>query len=459
MAQPSLKNRDIDALYNAIRARLGKGSGGQGGGQAGPPGPQGPPGPKGVVWKGAWALAQPYETGDIVYHPSPDGCGGQLLTYFCTFAEESNAGNEPAPGGNAPYWWEMTNGALIIDGTRAMVCDLDMNSFEVNNVEAIDFTLAPTHTHAEGGVHWDGSTPSLAQPVADLSGDTGIVTAPMLSVYVKVYNNWFPLTITAGRSLRVVGSGTPIPVEPVYASDPTRRDHVLGIAAQNIPPGGTGWACIKGYVRVLGAFGGNGPEYLDNGFPSALTPAIPDLDRGCLWTIRMGYSPSTDVMIVDVEQRPGLQELSDVTSEANRAPLCGDVLVRTLAPVGPGSACGVWEPSGLWTEVVLDFGLTDPPSDMKVFTIVGDPRVKLSSIITMAPSAKPVAPRQEDEAEFDIFACSCIPTVEQPTMDDPPSEFRAYVHSLRGKIVGEYRFHYTVSNPATWNCVLPGLPS
>jgi hypothetical protein len=74
----------------------------------------------------------------------------------------------------------------------------------------------------------------------------------------------------------------------------------------------------------------------------------------------------------------------------------------------------------------------------------------------MAPSAKPVAPRQEDEAEFDIFACSCIPTVEQATGNDPLSEFRVYVHSLRGRVVGEYTFNYTVSNPATWNCVAPG---
>lgn len=435
--------RDIEAIYNAVRLRLsqaGSPSANPGGG-VGPPGPPGPPGPKGVVWKGAWAVAQPYEVGDIVTNPSPDGCGGQLLTYFCLFAEESTPANEPVPGGSL-NWWEMTNGALIIDGTRAMQCALDMNEFEIDNVEAVDFNPTPAaHTHAEGGAHWDAS---FRLPTLDIASDSGVHQIPVPSVYVRVVNQ-SGLTIFGGRCVRFDGTNDGTLMLASYANNNvgSNADDVAGVSLHDIGNGEAGWVCTRGHMRVVGGFAGLGGVYFlgSSGFGD-LIPEIDPSQKGCYTTVRVGYAPGNDDhFIVDIERRPLVRKLSDV-ADADAA--CGDVLVREIEQ---GSGCERYVPSGLWTEVVFDFGPTDAPSDMKVFTVVDDPRVKSDSIITMAPSAKPVDPRQEDEAEFDVFACSCV--VVQGV---PSSEFRAYVHSLRGKVVGQYRFQYTVSNPASWNC-------
>jgi hypothetical protein len=405
-----------------------------------------------VVWRGAWAADEDYSPGDIVTHPSPVAppcLGGALLTYFClSFHTSVAVTNEPAPGGTPLFWHEMTSGALIVDGLRAMTCNLDMDSHEVDNVEAIDFTLAPTHAHAPGGFHWDAG---LEMPVADTTSSAGDVQLPMASVYVRVIQQAVGGGISAGSPLAVVGydgSGF-IAVDRAYASvgSPPSRE-ILGIAPTDLPLGVQGWACIGGYVRIPGAFAGlSGTTYLDSNTPSGLQNAPPQesYDIGCWWRVRMGYVENDDLMIVNVERTPGLQELSDVQSADNAPPQCGDVLVRH---VDQSSGCGSWIPTGLWTEIELDFESPDAPGDMKVFEWVDNQRVHSSDQrVTMVASAKPAAGRDEDEAEFDCFVCAA-----RTFYDGVDWRIRAYVHSLRGRIVGPYVFQYMVSNADEHNC-------
>jgi hypothetical protein len=443
---PTLKQREIDRIYTAIRPRLTLSSvgGGSGAGTVPP---------------------HTHPASAISFEPAGDVAGDDVQEGMEELAEEK----------------------LARSGLQTMLGTLQMNSFDITGIDeatftgtavihnpiridfktgtetliryldAIEFDLAGTHTtHTPGAVHWndDDSVRTLTLDLIDG------VEAPVTSVYFRVANQTGGV-ILAGVPL-VHDAGGPAGLMAVYRADANNSERIVGVSAHAIGIGSNGWACAKGLLFGPDfSFVGTGPVYLDGNNPAGLTLIEPANDSpsklGCRRKVRVGYVTGTDRMIVDIEWRPFVSDLSDVqASGAN----CGDVLVRSLRQGGFASDdCPEWLATGLWSEVVLDFGTTDPPSDMKVFTIVGDPRVRLNSIITMVASPKPGANKQEDEHEFDCFSCACVPLVEQPTTDDPPSEFRAYVHSLRGKVVGEYTFNYTVSNPAAWNCVASTQPA
>jgi hypothetical protein len=316
----------------------------------------------------------------------------------------------------------------------------------IKNLDAIEFDLAGEHTtHVEGGLHWD---PLVKMLTLDVEADGSVYQAEILSVFVRV-KNAVGSTIQAGRVVRMPGTYDAGVPEAYFADASMDIDDAAGVALHDIGPGSVGWICTRGLVFSPGAFAGLGGTYYLGTSNGDLTTA-PDSDqKGCYTTVRIGHAVGDDdTFIVDIERVPLVRKLSDVKDVSAS---CGDVLVRQI---NPNSGCEQWTPSGLWTEVILDFGDTDPPSDMKVFTITGDPRVKSDSIITMVHSALPPQSgesppdRDEDEAEFDCFACSCVVVPGY----GPSWDFRAYIHSLRGRVVGRYRFNYTVSNPASWNC-------
>lgn len=127
-----LAGADIDALFYALRPRIvGLLNGGAGGSA---PGPQGPAGPKGVNWKGEWAADEDYELGDLVYLDTTGGGLAELVTYYCLTDHTSIAGSPPVPGGNT-QWWELGNAYLLLDGSRPMTGDLDMDDHQVADVK------------------------------------------------------------------------------------------------------------------------------------------------------------------------------------------------------------------------------------------------------------------------------------------------------------------------------------
>lgn len=430
---PTLKQREIDRIYTAIRPRLTLSSvgGGSGAGTVPP---------------------HTHPASAISFEPAGDVAGDDVQEGMEELAEEK----------------------LARSGLQTMLGTLQMNSFDITGIDeatftgtavihdpiridfktgtetliryldTIEFDLASQHTtHTEGALHWNTDLDML---VEDVFATAGAHSIPLAATYVKVYNA-NGVQLDAGRAVVGNGYGPGGTLSITYATSET---DVSGVLLLNIADGAVGWICTRGLMFSASAWPSlGGTQYLNDA--GGYGPAPVDYEKGCRRTVRVGHALGTDDhFIVDIEVVHNVAQLSDVNAPVIA---CGDVLVRT---VSTNSACEQWTASGLWTEVVLDFGATDVPSDMKVFSITGDPRVKLNSIITMMPSAKPFPPRQEDEAEFDMFACSCIPVSEQPTQDDAPSEFRAYIHSLRGRVVGQYIFNYTVSNAAAWNCVAPG---
>lgn len=125
-----LAGLDIDAFFYALRPRIiGLLNGG-----IRITGSQGPAGPKGVNWRGLWAGDTDYEQGDLVYRDTPGGGAAELVTYYALVAHTSLAGSPPVPGGNT-QWWELGNAYLLLDGSRPMTGDLDMDDHQVVDVK------------------------------------------------------------------------------------------------------------------------------------------------------------------------------------------------------------------------------------------------------------------------------------------------------------------------------------
>lgn len=351
--------RDIEAIYTAVRLRLsqaGSPSATTGGGPVGPPGPAGPPGPPGVVWRGAWAADEDYSPGDIVTHPSPVAppcLGGALLTYFClSFHTSVAVTNEPAPGGTPLFWHEMTSGALIVDGLRAMTCNLDMDSHEVDNVEAIDFTLTPTHTHAPGGFHWDDTgAPGIQRPVVDVANGQQLTFG---SVYLRVQNAG-PSVISPLEVVCRYGVGADVlGVWKADRFDDQTHREVVGVAMHSIPVGQEGWICLHGEVRGVdtSAWGDGGWLYLGSLGQMFQDPPPLRGEISCAGAnVRVGWvvlSDSTDgIFFVSIERTPFLTDLQDY--DGSHSPYTGpnyyDVpqWLENNPPI-EGTECNAWRP-------------------------------------------------------------------------------------------------------------------
>jgi hypothetical protein len=120
---------DVDSIFYALRPRIiGLLTAGL------TTGPQGPAGPKGVNWKGEWAADTDYEQGDLVYLDTTGGGAAELVTYYALVDHTSIAGSPPVPGGNT-QWWELGNAYLLLDGSRPMTGDLDMDDHNIDDVK------------------------------------------------------------------------------------------------------------------------------------------------------------------------------------------------------------------------------------------------------------------------------------------------------------------------------------
>lgn len=86
------------------------------------------------------------------------------------------------------------------------------------------------------------------------------------------------------------------------------------------------------------------------------------------------------------------------------------------------------------TIVTLDFGTVARGLNNKTFTVV-DTGVTPTSNVSMSVSGSPAAGRYADELEFDAFQCSCVPAT---------GSFQAMIQSMRGPVMGAYKFQYEV---------------
>lgn len=305
---PGKGRTDAEGRWIGIRTRLGQIAG-----------TQGPPGPAGqvrIVWRGAWADSTDYHDGDIVYRDHGLG-SGLVRTYICTETHTS-AGDGPTPGGTT-YWHELNESDLIIDGSRAMVGDLDMSEHQVLAVAALAFDTSPTYDDVAGAAAWDPTT--YGRPTVRVSTD---VVLPYGGVYARVRNGTGSL-IAAGspvRALSSVGDGT-LYVEPATVTVTSGGQGVIGLAMADIDDGEAGYVCCHGDMAGpdFSSWSSGDVLYVTGG--GGLYTAPPG--KGCGLSIRMGWVTGTASFFVAIERMPDLGELSNCHMDANGGPHYYDV--------------------------------------------------------------------------------------------------------------------------------------
>lgn len=306
-----LKKREIERIYTAIRPRLKLTATLAGGGSS-----------AGTV------PPHTHSADQISNEAAGDVASTDVQNAIEELAEEKLArdGHQPMTGSLDLDGFDIENvytlfltGAALIDGAETI--QMTGPSSSILSLGDIEFDLSPTHTHTEGGLHWN-DTPGIDRLALDVSDGQ---TLHWGGVYVQV-RNLFGSPIAAGRAVKVISQGSApheLRVEPFDETMPFYDDlgtpllHLkLGVTMHVIPDGATGWVCLRGVIDGdFGAYGG-GPVYAPLAGSGGLMEQTPmEVSRpACAWKTVMGIildpsSPGT--MYVDPVTIPRLTELSD----------------------------------------------------------------------------------------------------------------------------------------------------
>lgn len=252
---------------------------------------------------------------------------------------------------------ELGQEKLARSGEQPMLGDLNLDDHELDNAEAINFNLTPTHSHAEAALYWDATLERLA---LDVSNNVVLAYG---SVYLRVKNN-SGSPIAALTPVSQSGAADAEDAVGVVLADPQdiafEGTRFAGVTMQSIASGAVGWACAKGYIGGLdlGAWGSGGLLYLTGAGTLGQYPDEPLLGKGCAWHVRVGTvinAANPGSFWVDVEIVRQLDELSNVDVGSVVAKQYYDVPMWTAAEEGQ---CDAWReyPASRFPTVIVDDG-------------------------------------------------------------------------------------------------------
>lgn len=140
---------------------------------------------------------------------------------------------------------------LKLDGSRPMEGDIDMDDYDVHNINAINFTLNPTHTHTEGGVHWDPDDKCLNVD----SEQAGVALQVGQEQWIRVVNKTGS-DITNGQVVYISGAQGNRPTIALADSDSLALSHnTIGLATHDIANNANGYVTTYGLARDIDASG------------------------------------------------------------------------------------------------------------------------------------------------------------------------------------------------------------
>jgi len=133
---------------------------------------------------------------------------------------------------------------LLVDGTRAMAGDLDLDSNDANNINAIQFDTAPTHSQSEGSLYWNGTDHTLNIDTEK----TGVILQVGQEILTRARATE---NISNGDIVCVVGAQGDRPAVAIADADLATAHKTLGMATHDITSGTDGYICRLGFVRDL----------------------------------------------------------------------------------------------------------------------------------------------------------------------------------------------------------------
>jgi hypothetical protein len=203
---------------------------------------------------------------------------------------------------------------LARSGVQPMLGNLNMNTFYIYDIGALQFDKDTVVAKVDGGLQWADAA-GVERLVMTAAGDSGNVDMPVGGVYIKVLND-SGTAIAAGRGVVLSGSngaGNLLTVVPAdIDSQALNETMAIGVTMQSIADGAKGWVCRLGYVGGLdlSAYTDGLQLYVADDV-GTLSGVIPQ--KGCAARIRMAMvidSSNPGSMWVDPDWRPDLDELA-----------------------------------------------------------------------------------------------------------------------------------------------------
>lgn len=141
---------------------------------------------------------------------------------------------------------------LLISGTRAMTGNLDMDGFEISEVDGIQFELTPESAHTLGLLHWSVDDGTLE---VGLAGGVELQIGQENLILVK---NQTGASLLDGSTIAYDGAvGASGRIKAKYAiADSSQDDKIfLGVATETILNGANGFVTVFGKVRGIDTSG------------------------------------------------------------------------------------------------------------------------------------------------------------------------------------------------------------
>ena len=207
--------------------------------------------------------------------------------------------------------------AFLIDGTRAMTGDLDMDGNSINNIGRLLFDTSFTNGHFEGQVHWDDNDKCLSYDT-EVSG----TRIQIGQEQVVRCTNKTGVTIANGSAIYVTGSQGQRPtIALAKADDINTSITTIGVTTNEIENNLTGYVTTFGLVRDFdtSAFSEGDFLYLSATTAGGLTNTLPTPPNIGVWIGVCLYSHATEgIIAVRTVNIQRLGYLSDVNDRGTR---------------------------------------------------------------------------------------------------------------------------------------------
>jgi len=196
----------------------------------------------------------------------------------------------------------------------------------IQNVDYIDFDTTASYTLAEGRLGWDSGDGTLQ---LGLAGGT-VQYSVGETLYAYVYNAE-ATTLTKGQAVYISGSqGNRVAVKLANDSGDPSSAGTLGLVAETIAAGGTGWVITEGPLRKLNTLGLTaGKLVFLSSTPGDYTQTPPTAPSH---SVRLGYvervSATVGSIFVKVDNGYEIGELHDVVDNTTTSSY-GDLLIKS----------------------------------------------------------------------------------------------------------------------------------
>ena len=224
-----------------------------------------------------------------------------------TPGSHNNLSDRDAPGSHPGL---AIDDVLLLDGSRPMLGDLDMNNFCIINTEYVDFEIVPTAvTPQEGRLWWSNTDHTM-----NMGTETIAVIQVAQEQVIRARNNTGS-TLLDGKPVTVTGAIGSRPTIALGQADTLANSQIVGMTTHDILNNTEGYVTSVGLVRDVdtSSWSDGAILWLDASVAGDLTITRPDAPNTSVFVAQVLYAHATQgIFSVSPVVLPRLSWLSDV---------------------------------------------------------------------------------------------------------------------------------------------------